>query len=36
MVYLHYPAQESAKADVEWVSAKTSAQDGFLARATKR
>ena len=34
--YLHYPAQESAQADVEWVSGKISAQDGLLARATKK
>ena len=34
--YLHYPAQESAQADVEWVSGKIPAQDGLLARATKK
>lgn len=34
--YLHYPAQESAQADVEWVSGKIAAQDGLLARASKK
>ncbi len=34
--YLHYPAQESAQADVEWISGKVPAQDGLLARATKK
>jgi predicted AAA+ superfamily ATPase len=34
--YLHYPAQESAQADVQWVSGKIPAQDGLLARATKK
>jgi predicted AAA+ superfamily ATPase len=34
--YLHYPAQESAQADVKWVSGKIPAQDGLLARATKK
>lgn len=34
--YLHYPAQESAQADVEWVSGKVPAQDGLLARASKK
>jgi len=34
--YLHYPAQESAQADVEWVSGKIPAQDGLLARASKK
>ena len=34
--YLHYPAQESARADVEWVSGKIPAQDGLLARASKK
>jgi predicted AAA+ superfamily ATPase len=34
--YLHYPAQESAQADWEWVSGKISAQDGLLARASKK
>jgi predicted AAA+ superfamily ATPase len=33
---LHYPAQESAHADVEWVSGKIPAQDGLLARASKK
>jgi len=34
--YLHYPAQESAQVDWEWVSGKISAQDGLLARASKK
>lgn len=34
--YLHYPAQESAQADVEWVSGKVPAQDGLLARASNK
>jgi hypothetical protein len=34
--YLHYPAQESAQADVEWVSGRVPAQDGLLARASKK
>ena len=34
--YLHYPMQESAQADVEWVSGKIPAQDGLLARASKK
>ena len=34
--YLHYPAQESAQADLEWVSGKIQAQDGLLARASKK
>jgi predicted AAA+ superfamily ATPase len=34
--YLHYPAQESAQADVGWVSGKIPAQDGLLARASKK
>jgi hypothetical protein len=34
--YLHYPVQESAQADVEWVSGKIPAQDGLLARASKK
>ncbi|AUN33230.1 MULTISPECIES: DUF499 domain-containing protein [Alphaproteobacteria] len=34
--YLHYPAQESAQADWEWVSGKIPAQDGLLARASKK
>jgi predicted AAA+ superfamily ATPase len=34
--YLHYPAQESAQADWEWVSGKVPAQDGLLARASKK
>jgi hypothetical protein len=34
--YLHYPAQESAQAEVEWVSGKVPAQDGLLARASKK
>ena len=34
--YLHCPAQESAQADVEWVSGKIAAQDGLLGRASKK
>ncbi|MFD2262813.1 DUF499 domain-containing protein [Lacibacterium aquatile] len=34
--YLHYPVQESAHADWEWVSGKISAQEGLLARASKK
>ena len=34
--YLHYPTQESAQADWEWVSGKIPAQDGLLARASKK
>ena len=34
--YLHYPVQESATADWEWVSGKIPAQDGLLARASKK
>ena len=34
--YLIYPVQESAHADVEWVSSKIPAQDGLLARASKK
>jgi len=34
--YLHYPAQESAQMDWEWVSGKIPAQDGLLARASKK
>ncbi|MCQ0971011.1 DUF499 domain-containing protein [Paracoccus sp. TK19116] len=34
--YLHYPAQESAQADWEWASGKIPAQDGLLARASKK
>lgn len=34
--YLHYPAQESAQADWEWVSGKIPAQDGLLTRASKK
>lgn len=34
--YLHYPAQQSAQADVEWVSGKVPAQDGLLVRASKK
>lgn len=34
--YLHYPVQESAQADVDWVSGKIPAQDGLLARASKK
>ncbi len=34
--YLHYPAQESAQVDWEWISGKIQAQDGLLARASKK
>lgn len=34
--YLLYPVQESAQADVEWVSGKIPAQDGVLSRASKK
>lgn len=34
--YLLYPMQESAQSDVEWVTAKVSAQDGLLSRASKK
>jgi uncharacterized protein len=34
--YLIYPHQESAQADVEWISSKVPAQDGVLARASKK
>ena len=34
--YLHYPVQESAQADWEWQSGKIPAQDGLLARASKK
>ncbi len=34
--YLHYPAQASAQADLEWSSGKIQAQDGLLARASKK
>jgi hypothetical protein len=34
--YLHYPAQESAQSDWEWVSGKIPAQDGLLGRASKK
>lgn len=34
--YLHYPSQASAQADVEWSSGKIPAQDGLLARASKK
>ena len=34
--YLHYPAQETAQADIEWNSGKIPAQDGLLARASKK
>lgn len=34
--YLHYPVQQSAQAEVEWVSGKVPAQDGLLARASKK
>jgi hypothetical protein len=34
--YLLYPVQESAQADVDWTSTKVPAQDGLLARASKK
>ena len=34
--YLHYPVQESAQAELEWISGKVPAQDGLLARASKK
>lgn len=34
--YLLYPVQESAQAELEWTSAKVPAQDGLLARASKK
>lgn len=34
--YLIYPVQVSAQSDVEWTSAKVPAQDGLLARASKK
>jgi predicted AAA+ superfamily ATPase len=34
--YLIYPVQESAQANIEWTTAKVPAQDGFLARASKK
>ncbi len=34
--YLLYPVQDSAQSDVEWISAKVPAQDGLLARASKK
>jgi predicted AAA+ superfamily ATPase len=34
--YLIYPVQGSAQADLEWTSAKVPAQDGLLARASKK
>jgi hypothetical protein len=34
--YLIYPVQESAHSDVEWISTKIPAQDGLLARASKK
>lgn len=34
--YLIYPAQESAQAEVEWISGKIAAQDGLLSRASKK
>ena len=34
--YLHFPVQESAQAEVEWQSGKVPAQDGLLARASKK
>ena len=34
--YVLYPVQESAQADLEWTSSKVPAQDGFLARASKK
>ena len=34
--YLLYPVQETAQAELEWTSAKVPAQDGLLARASKK
>jgi predicted AAA+ superfamily ATPase len=34
--YLIYPLQETAQADLEWTTAKVPAQDGLLARASKK
>lgn len=34
--YLIYPVQESAQSDVEWMYSKVPAQDGLLARASKK
>lgn len=34
--YLIYPVQETAHADIEWMSSKVAAQDGLLARASKK
>lgn len=34
--YLLYPVQESAQSDLEWTTAKIPAQDGLLARASKK
>ncbi|GER06671.1 hypothetical protein JCM17843_09810 [Kordiimonadales bacterium JCM 17843] len=34
--YLIYPHQDTAQADVEWASAKVPAQDGLLARGSKK
>ena len=34
--YLIYPWQEKAEADVEWVASKVPAQDGLLARSSKK
>jgi len=34
--YLLYPVQETAQAEVEWTTAKIPAQDGLLARASKK
>ncbi len=34
--YLIYPVQETAQADLEWTTAKFPAQDGLLARASKK
>ena len=34
--YLIYPVQDTAQADLEWTTAKVPAQDGLLARASKK
>jgi predicted AAA+ superfamily ATPase len=34
--YMIYPVQETAQADIEWMTAKVPAQDGLLARASKK
>jgi uncharacterized protein len=36
MERLIYPVQETAQSDLQWMSGKVPAQDGLLARASKR